>query len=152
MKVFRLFRNICITRPCRFGRNQSSKYGATTSSPQDKFLEGMQNYSALFELCGKPRQQMCPSSCLAVIWNLTPCLTCHLPDGATNHKVDSESEGKVLNLRRLQDKKILFDHLIGYQCRHKANSSTFVKHYSFLMSEKSSCFAAAWDLAPCPHS
>ena len=25
-------------------------------------------------------------------------------------------------------------------------------HYSFLMSQKSSCFAAAWDLAPCPHS
>ena len=25
------------------------------------------------------------SSCLAVIWNLTPCLSCHLPDGATNH-------------------------------------------------------------------
>ena len=25
------------------------------------------------------------------------------------------------------------------------------KHYSFLMSQKSSCFAAAWDLAPCPH-
>ena len=45
------------------------------------------------------------TSCLAVIWNLTPCLSCHLPDGATNHKVDSESEGKVLNLK-LQDKKI----------------------------------------------
>ena len=26
------------------------------------------------------------------------------------------------------------------------------EHYSFLMSRKSSCFAAAWDLAPCPHS
>ena len=26
------------------------------------------------------------------------------------------------------------------------------RHYSFLMSQKSSCFAAAWDLAPCPHS
>ena len=26
------------------------------------------------------------------------------------------------------------------------------QHYSFLMSQKSSCFAAAWDLAPCPHS
>ena len=25
------------------------------------------------------------------------------------------------------------------------------RHYSFLMSQKSSCFAAAWDLAPCPH-
>ena len=25
----------------------------------------------------------------------------------------------------------------------------FLKHYSFLMS---SCFAATWDLAPCPHS
>ena len=25
-------------------------------------------------------------------------------------------------------------------------------HYSFLMAQKSSCFAAAWDLAPCPHS
>ena len=25
-------------------------------------------------------------------------------------------------------------------------------HYSFLMSQKSSCFAVAWDLAPCPHS
>ena len=25
-------------------------------------------------------------------------------------------------------------------------------HYSFLMSQKSSCFAAAWDLAGCPHS
>ena len=27
-----------------------------------------------------------------------------------------------------------------------------VDHYSFLMSQKSSCFAATWDLAPCPHS
>ena len=27
----------------------------------------------------------------------------------------------------------------------------FRSHYSFLMSQKSSCFAAAWDLAPCPH-
>ena len=27
-----------------------------------------------------------------------------------------------------------------------------IYHYSFLMSQKSSCFAAAWDLAPCPHS
>lgn len=26
------------------------------------------------------------------------------------------------------------------------------QHYSFLMSWKSSCFAAAWYLAPCPHS
>ena len=25
-------------------------------------------------------------------------------------------------------------------------------HYSFLMSQKSSCFSAVWDLAPCPHS
>jgi len=25
-------------------------------------------------------------------------------------------------------------------------------HYSFLMSQKSSCFASAWDLAPCPDS
>ena len=25
-------------------------------------------------------------------------------------------------------------------------------HYSFLMAQKSSCFAAVWDLAPCPHS
>ena len=24
-------------------------------------------------------------------------------------------------------------------------------HYSFLMSQKTSCFAVAWDLAPCPH-
>ena len=25
------------------------------------------------------------SSCLEVIWDLTPCLSCHLPDSATNH-------------------------------------------------------------------
>ena len=25
-------------------------------------------------------------------------------------------------------------------------------YYSFMLSQKSSCFAAAWDLAPCPHS
>ena len=30
--------------------------------------------------------------------------------------------------------------------------SVHILHYSFLMSQKSSCFAAAWDLAPCPHS
>ena len=30
--------------------------------------------------------------------------------------------------------------------------NTMTRHYSFLMSQKSSCFAAAWDLAPCPHS
>ena len=42
------------------------------------------------------------SSCLAAIWNLTG----HLPDGATIYKVDSQSEGNLLNLRRLQDRKI----------------------------------------------
>ena len=31
-------------------------------------------------------------------------------------------------------------------------SHTSPSHYSFLMSQKSSCFAAAWDLAPCSHS
>ena len=85
----------------------------------------------------------------------------HIPHFTSQDLAKNTSLGRGLLVLRI---KIPFGiHLLGPSGGRKTIALIFFPlwplgcgqpsdHYSFLMSQKSSRFAATWDLAPCPHS